>query len=492
MNFKAVNTPVTFKSDEDLYISLHEANLTDYAEMTLALNENFNFESELVPWSDGTKVKTSTPFNTPWRTILIVDSADKLLTSNLILNLNEPNKIEDTSWIEPMKYMGIWWEMHIGKSSWAPISLEGSWSDKGTKIHGATTENAKSYIDFASQNGIRGMLIEGWNTGWEYWGLDTVGYFDFVTPYSDFDLIGLIKYANDKNVEIIGHHETGGQVTNYEKHLENAFAFYNKLGIRAVKTGYAGGIIPKGEFHHGQFMVRHYRKVLETAVDYQIMINAHEPIKPTGIRRTYPNMMTREGVRGMEWNAWSDGNKPEHTTIIPFTRGLGGPIDYTPGIFDITFKAYKDKEKVHSTLANQLALYVILYSPIQMAADLPENYEGNPAFQFIKDVPVNWDQIQVISAEIGDHVSIARRSGVDWFIGCITDENEREVEIPLTFLNQDVGYSANIYVDALDADFETNPTAINVFNQNVDNKTILKFNLSRGGGCAISIKPTGN
>ncbi|MCK5086190.1 MAG: glycoside hydrolase family 97 catalytic domain-containing protein, partial [Melioribacteraceae bacterium] len=289
-----------------------------------------------------------------------------------------------------------------------------------------------------------------------------------------------------------GHHETGGQVTNYEKHLENAFAFYNKLGIRAVKTGYAGGIIPKGEFHHGQFMVRHYRKVLETAVDYQIMINAHEPIKPTGIRRTYPNMMTREGVRGMEWNAWSDGNKPEHTTIIPFTRGLGGPIDYTPGIFDITFKAYKDKEKVHSTLANQLALYVILYSPIQMAADLPENYEGNPAFQFIKDVPVNWDQLQVISAEIGDYVSIARRSGEDWFIGCITDENEREVEIPLTFLNQDVGYSANIYVDALDADFETNPTAINVFNQNVDNKTILKFNLSRGGGCAISIKPTGN
>lgn len=487
-NHKAVNTPITMETEKGLFLSFHEANLTDYADMTLEIKDDFSMEVDLVPWADGAKVKTSVPFKTPWRTIQISESATGLLESNIILNLNEPNKVNDVSWIEPMKYIGIWWEMHIGKSSWAKDPIEGSWSNTSI-YHGANTENTKSYIDFAFENNIKGVLVEGWNIGWEYWGADTLDYFDFVTPYSDFDIEELIKYAENKGVEIIGHHETGGQAANYEKHLEKAFSFYSDLGIRAVKTGYAGQIIPKGEYHHGQYMVRHYRKVLETALKYKIMLNAHEPIKATGLRRTYPHMMTREGVRGMEWNAWSDGNPPEHTTIIPFTRMLGGPIDYTPGIFDLTFDQYKEKERVHTTLAKQLAYYVILYSPIQMAADLPENYIDNPAFNFIKEVPVDWDESKYLNSKIGDYVTIARRNGNKWYLGSITDEFARSVSVSLSFLESDIIYKATIYRDGEEANWKTNPTDIAITEDFVDNTMRLRLSLAKGGGQAIIFEP---
>ena len=494
-NFRAVNTPVTMKTGDGLYLSIHEADLTDYAGMTLALRDGFSFESELVPWSDGTKVRTKIPFKTPWRTVQIGNSPADLVESSMILNLNEPNKLEDVSWIEPMKYTGIWWEMHIGKTSWGREELaEGSFGEMGGRTnHGATTENAERYIDFTSEAGIRGMLVEGWNTGWEYWGTDSVGFFDFTTPYPDFDIDEVVTYANEHGVEIVGHHETSGQAAHYETRLEEAFKLYNRLGINAVKTGYAGGIVPAGERHHGQFMVRHYRTVVETAARYNIAIDAHEPIKDTGIRRTYPNMMTREGVRGMEYNAWSSGNPPEHTTILPFTRGLAGPIDYTPGIFNIEFNEYRDSERVHSTLANQLALYVVIYSPLQMVADLPEHYRQNgelhPAFRFIQDVPVDWDESRVLNAEIGDYVTIARKEkGTgNWFIGSVTDEEARELQVALDFLDHGTTYSATIYRDGENADWETNPLSYEIEKMEVDSSSTLGLRLAAGGGTAISI-----
>lgn len=482
---KASNTPLTMKTDDGIYISIHEANLTDYSDMTLAVTDSLILKSELVPWADGSKVITKTPFATPWRTIQLAKSAGDLIESDLIVNLNEPNKLTDVSWIEPMKYMGIWWEMHIGKSSWGLGVSPESWSYRETSRHGATTQNALRHIDYASGYGIKGLLIEGWNTGWEYWGLDTLGFFDFVTPYPDFDIKRVVEFARSRGVEIIGHHETSGQADNYDNRLEEAFKFYNNLGIRAVKTGYAGSITPKGERHHGQYMVRHYRKVVETAAKYSIMIDAHEPIKDTGIRRTYPNMMTREGVRGMEWNAWSDGNPPEHTTIIPFTRGLAGPIDYTPGIFDLTFDKYKAKERVQSTLANQLALYVVIYSPMQMAADLPENYENHPAFEFIQKVPVDWDESIVLNGEIGDYVTVARKNGNDWYLGSITDENSRSIKLELKFLDADKNYSAKIFEDGTNADYLDNPASINIKTMNVTSADFLELNLAAGGGSAV-------
>ena len=484
----AVNTPITIKTADDIYISVHEANLYDYADMTLERKENFLFQSHLVPWADGIKVKANVPFNSPWRVILIADSLASLNESSLILNLNEPNKLIKPDYIEPMKYIGVWWEMHIGKSSWAYEQRKDSWSFRDTDTHGANTENVKRYIDFASKHGIRGVLVEGWNTGWEFWGADSEGYFDFVTPYPDFAITELVQYAKSKNVELIGHHETGGQAANYEKHLENAFSFYNQLGIKAVKTGYAGTIIPKGERHHGQYMIRHYRKVLETAAKYNIMVNAHEPIEDTGERRTFPNMMSREGVRGMEWNAWSDGNPPEHTTIIPFTRGLGGPIDYTPGIFDLTFDKYKDKERVQSTIANQLALYVVLYSPLQMAADLIENYENNPAFEFIEKVPVNWDESKILKAEIGDYIITARRNGNSWYVGGITDENKRSLRVDFSFLEKDKKYNARIFKDSNESDYLENPTAITIESKIINHNSSIEFKLARGGGFAIILE----
>lgn len=486
-NKKAVNTPFTLRTGKGLYLSFHEAGLIDYADMTLSIEENYGLKTDLVPWADGSKVKSKAPFNSPWRTIQIAEKAADLIESYLILNLNEPNKLEDVSWIKPMKYIGIWWEMHIDKSSWKLEKREGSWSGSDELPHGATTENAKRYIDFASANNIDGVLIEGWNTGWEYWGADTVGFFDFVTPYRDFDIHEVVRYANEKGVEIIGHHETAGDMENYEKRLDAAFKFYHELGIKSVKTGYAGPIRTPGERHHGQYMVRHYQKVIETAARYQITIDAHEPIKPTGIRRTYPNFMTREGVRGMEYNAWSDGNMPSHTTILPFTRMLAGPLDYTPGIFDITIDS-KDGFDVKSTIANQLALMIILYSPLQMAADLIENYE-HPAFQFLREVPANWSDTKVLNGEIGEYVTIARKNGESWYIGAITNEEGREINLELSFLNPKIKYEADIYSDTKDAHFKNNPEVIDIIKQKVSNKTNLKMKLAPGGGQAIIIKP---
>ena len=497
-NFKAVNTPVTMKSDNGLYMSFHEANLTDYPGMTLAVQDGQILKSELVPWADGTKVKTGNSFVSPWRTVQVTESAGDLLTSDLIVNLNEPNKLEDTSWIEPMKYTGIWWEMHLGKTSWGLEELAEDSYTAGLGregAHGATTENAMRYIDFNAEAGIAGLLIEGWNTGWEYWGTDSLGFFDFTTSYPDFDLEKVVDYANQHEVQIIGHHETSGQAAPYEERLEPAFELYNSLGIRAVKTGYAGAIVPSGEAHHGQFMVRHYRKVVETAARYKIAINAHEPIKATGIRRTYPNMMTREGVRGMEYNAWSDGNPPEHTTILPFSRGLSGPTDYTPGIFDLLFDEYREDERVHSTLANQLALYVVIYSPHQMAADLPENYKTDgdfhPAFQFIRDVAVDWDETIVPDAEIGDYAVVARKErGEDrWFVGAVTDENERDITLALDFLEDGTAYRAIIYRDGEDAHWESNPYSFGIDEIKVDRNSSINLNLAAGGGAAIHIEP---
>lgn len=495
-NFHAVNTPVTMKTSDGLFLSFHEADLTDYAGMTLAVTENLTLVSELVPWADGTKVKTKAPFTTPWRTIQIGEQPADLAESFLLQNLNDSNKLEDTSWIEPLKYTGIWWELHIGKTTWNYAnSAEDSFSNQGGTSHGATTENAKKYIDFNKKAGIKGLLIEGWNTGWEYWGTDSLGFFSFTNSYPDFDLQEVADYAQKNNVALIGHHETSGQAAHYQKNLDKAFKLYQDAGIHHVKTGYAGGIIPKGEYHHGQWMVRHYRKVLKTAAEYQIGINAHEPIKATGLRRTYPNMMTREGVRGMEYNAWSEGNQPEHTTILPFTRGLSGPMDYTPGIFDITFDEYRDQEQVHSTLANQLALYVVLYSPMQMAADLPENYfiesgELHPMFHFIQDVAVDWDESHVLDAVIGDYVVTTRKEkgSNNWFLGAVTDENERTIEVPLDFLDEDKSYQATIYRDGENAHWEKNPTAYEIEKQEVNSQDTLDLWLAPGGGTAISFE----
>ncbi|MCB0550952.1 MAG: glycoside hydrolase family 97 protein [Phaeodactylibacter sp.] len=490
-NPHAVNTPVTMKTDDGLYLSFHEANLTDYAEMTLGIQPGNLLQSELVPWSDGTKVRTKTPFVSPWRTVLATDTPGALLTSNLLLNLNEPSQINDVSWIEPMKYTGIWWELHLGITSWSLRQQAGSWGDKGGSGHGATTENTRKYIDFNAENNIRGLLIEGWNLGWEYWGQDTLGYFNFYTPYPDFDIEALAEYAKSKNVALIGHHETGGQADHYESQLEKAFEFYNKLGIKAVKTGYAGPITPKGERHHGQYMVRHHRKVIETAAKYQIMINAHEPVKQTGLQRTWPNLLAQEGVRGMEYNAWSDGNPPSHTCIIPFTRMLAGPIDYTPGIFDITFDKYKPNNRVYTTLAKQLALYVTIYSPLQMAADLPEHYTGHPAFQFIREVGVDWDDTRILNAEIGQYLTVARKEkGTNkWFVGSITNEEPREFTITLDFLDDGKAYRAAIYKDSDTAHWKDNPMAFVVTSAEVKKGDTMAIKLAPGGGQAVSILP---
>lgn len=475
---KAVGTPITMETRDGLYISVHEAALRDYPEMTLSAvwRRDLVLESNLAPWPDGARVKGSTPLATPWRTVQIATSAGRLIESSIILNLNEPCVIEDTSWIRPMKYIGIWWGMHIGKYSWH-IGPD----------HGATTENAKRYIDFASEHGIPGVLIEGWNTGWDRWGQQ--GAYSFTESYPDFDLEEVTEYARERGVVIIGHHETGGDVLTYEEQIDAAFDLYKMVGIPAVKTGYAGRIFPRGQFHHGQYMVRHYRMVVEKAAEYGFMLDVHEPIKPTGISRTYPNMMTREGVRGMEYNAWSEGNPPEHETILPFTRMLAGPLDYTPGIFDVFFDEYKPANRVSSTLARQLALFVVLYSPMQMAADLIENYENQPAFRFIEDVPVDWDDTVVLNGVIGDYVTIARRSGNGWYLGSITDEEAREITVGLSFLDAGRKYMASVYSDAPDADWRTNPLAYDIRKEKVDASTVLKMYLAPGGGQAVSIVP---
>lgn len=483
--FNAVNTPVTMRTDNGLYLSFHEANLTDYADMTLLVDKEKDMWVSKLVSSDrtGYAVKRNTPFQTPWRTVQISETAGGLIESRLIVNLNEPNKLGDVSWFKPTKYTGIWWEMHLGKNSW----------DMASGKHGATTENAKKLIDFSAANGIHGMLVEGWNTGWEHWiGFeDREGVFDFITPYPDYDLKEVVRYGKEKGVELIMHHETSAAPRTYEQQMDTAFKLMQSLGIHAVKTGYVGKIIPKGEYHHGQWMVNHYRKVVETAAKYEIAINAHEPIKATGIRRTYPNVISREGLRGQEFNAWSSdgGNPPDHLPTVAFTRMLAGPIDFTPGIFNIKLEPYKDINQINTTLAHQLALYVVIYSPIQMAADLPENYEGHPAFQFIRDVGVNWKQSKVLNGEVGEYVTIAReeRGTGNWFIGSITNETPREVVIKLDFLDPDATYNATIYKDGIEAHWDTNPTDIVILPMTVSNGSIMKFKSAPGGGFAISL-----
>jgi hypothetical protein len=494
----SVNTPVTMKTADGLYLSFHEANLTDYAGMTLKVDsENPGLKSSLVG-SDrlGYKVKRSLPFKTPWRTIHIADQAKDLIESNLIVNMNEPNQLGDVSWFKPMKYVGIWWEMHLGVSTWdyEVTQSMSSWGggDAGDVGHGATTENAKRYIDFAAANNITGLLVEGWNTGWDRWAgfEDREGVFDFITAYPDYDLEEVVRYGREKGVELIMHHETSSAPRTYEQQLDTAYALMQRLGIHSVKTGYVGPIIPKGEYHHGQWMVNHYRKVLETAAKYEIAINAHEPIKATGIRRTLPNAIAREGLRGQEYNAWSkDGSNPtEHIPIVAFTRMLSGPIDYTPGVFDIPIKQ-KPNNSVRTTLAQQLALYVVIYGPIQMACDLPENYGDHPALQFIRDVGVDWEQTKVLDGEVGDFVTIAReeRGTGNWFVGSVTDENGRQVTIKFDFLEEGKTYNATIYKDGADADWQENPLSIDIEKAEITKDREMTFKLAPGGGLAISL-----
>ncbi|NNE29373.1 MAG: glycoside hydrolase family 97 protein, partial [Saprospiraceae bacterium] len=495
----AVNTPVTMRTQSGLHIAIHEANLTDYAGMTLKVDpEKLILTSGLVgSGNQDYKVKRALPFTTPWRTIQIGEKAGDLIESTMILNLNEPNKLGDVSWFEPKKYIGIWWEMHVDKASWdfgMTQDKNGKWIDTGKAHgrHGATTQNTKRYIDFASANDIKGVLVEGWNTGWEKWiGFDDrEGVFDFVTPYPDYDLEELSRYGKEKGVEIVMHHETSAAPRTYEKQLDTAYALMQRLGIHSVKTGYVGKIIPEGEYHHGQWMVNHYRKALETAAKYQVAINAHEPIKATGIRRTYPNAISREGLRGQEFNAWASdgGNPPEHLPIVAFTRMLAGPIDFTPGVFDIALPT-KPNNQINTTLAQQLALYVVIYSPIQMACDPPENYENQPAFQFIRDVGVDWEQTKVLNGEVGDFVTIAReeRATGNWFVGGITDEVARKTELNFDFLEEGASYSSIIYKDGPGADYQKNPTSISIEEVDLKKGSNLIVDLASGGGFAISL-----
>ena len=499
----AVNTPVTMKTENGLYLSFHEANLTDYAAMTLKVDTlNYLMQSELVG-SDitGYKVKRTTPFSTPWRTIQIADRAGDLIESRLIVNLNEPNELGDVSWIKPTKYVGIWWEMHLAKSTWDYAGTQdmNSWENlanvKPSGKHGATTENAKRYIDFAAANDIHGLLVEGWNTGWEHWiGFeDREGVFDFVTQYPDYDLKEVVRYGKEKGVDLIMHHETSAAPRTYDQQMDAAYKLMDSLGIHAVKTGYVGKLIPKGQYHHGQWMVNHYRRALLKGAEHEVAINAHEPIKATGIRRTYPNAISREGLRGQEFNAWATdgGNPPEHLPIVAFTRMLAGPIDFTPGIFKIKLAPEKPDNQINTTIAQQLALYVVIYSPVQMAADLPENYKDHPAFQFIRDVGVDWEQSKVLDGEVGDFVTIARqeRGTEKWFIGSITDENAREIKINLDFLSPSKKYKAIMYTDGENAHWNDNPRDIEIQEKVVDNAAILTLQLAPGGGAAISLIP---
>ena len=497
----AVNTPVTMVGDNGIHLSFHEAALIDYSGMTLKVDTtNLSLKSNLVG-SENTdyKVRRSLPFNTPWRTIQITDNAPDLIESNLIVNLNEPNKLGDVSWFKPMKYTGVWWEMHLGKSSWdyGMEMVDGKWTDTGKAHgrHGATTENVKNFIDFSAKNNIGGVLVEGWNTGWERWiGFeDREGVFDFVTTYPDYDLDEVIRYGKEKGVDIIMHHETSAATETYEKQQDAAYALMQKYGMHAVKSGYVGKILPKGEYHHGQYMVNQYNNAAIKAAKYEVAVNAHEPIKATGLRRTYPNIISREGLRGQEFNAWAEdgGNPPEHLPIVAFTRMLAGPIDFTPGIFNIKFNEYKKENQVNTTIAQQLALYVVIYSPIQMAADLVEHYEANPEpLQFIKDVGVDWEKTKVINGEIGDYVTIARkeRGTGYWFVGGITDENSITHKLIFDFLDDNETYEAIIYRDGDDAHWNDNPLDLIIEKTELNKNSKLTLKLAQGGGFAISLK----
>jgi len=479
-----VQSPLMLKSAEGLYINVHEAALLNYPVMHLQVNGS-TLTSQLTPDAVGNKAYLQTPFSTPWRTLIIADKAEQILASKLILNLNEPSKIKDSTWIKGQKFVGMWWEMHVGKANWPLASGK----------HGANTANVKRYIDFAAQHSFDGVLIEGWNQGWEDWfGNWKENVFDFTSPYPDYDIDSLTKYAQSKGLRLIMHHETSGSATNYERRMDAAYSYMVSKGINTVKTGYVGRIIPRGEHHDSQWMTQHYQRVAEKAADYKLMVDSHESSHPTGLQRTYPNWLTSEAARGSEFNnAPTLGIASNHTTILPFTRLIGGPMDYTPGLFHLSLNQFDTTrtQKVRSTLAKQLALYVTIYSPLQMASDLPENYEQHPdAFQFIKDVAVNWDDTKIISAEPGEYLTIARKAkGKDaWFIGSITNENARNISFGLDFLDPDKTYEAIVYRDADTADFEKNPEAYIIEKRLVTRVSNMTYRLQRGGGCAVSLK----
>lgn len=497
-----VQTSLMLKTDQGLYINLHEAALINYACMHLNLDdENLIFESWLTPDAQGDKGYMQTPSTTPWRTIIVSDDARDILSSRLTLNLNEPCKIEDTSWIKPIKYIGVWWEMITGKSSWAYtddlLSVHLGITDyskvKPNKTHAANNTKVKRYIDFASQHGFDAVLVEGWNEGWEDWFGKSKDYvFDFVTPYPDFDVQEIHKYAKSKGVKMMMHHETSGSVRNYERHMDTAYQFMNDNGYESVKSGYVGDILPRGEHHYSQWIINHYQYAIEKAADYKIMVNAHEAVRPTGISRTYPNLLANESARGTEFQAFG-GSKPNHVTILPFTRLLGGPMDYTPGIFemDISKLNPNNNSRVNSTIANQLALYVTMYSPLQMAADLPEHYDQfMDAFQFIKDVAIDWDESIYLEAEPGQYITIARKekAGSSWFIGNVNGLEKRTSTIKLDFLEKGKKYKATIYTDAKDTNYKTNPQAYTIKTQNVTHTSELAIVSVPAGGYAISIK----
>jgi hypothetical protein len=496
-----VQSPLMMKAADGLYINIFEAAVVNYPIMHLDVVPNeYKLTSNLVPNAIGDKAYLQTPCVSPWRTIMVSDDARDIVGSKMILNLNEPCKLDDTSWIKPMKYVGIWWEMHVGKSTWDYAGSQNAQNAANKELvptgkHGATTANTKRYIDFAAKNGFDGVLVEGWNVGWEDWfGNWKEEVFDFTTPYPDFDIAAISAYAKSKGIKMIMHNETSGSVANYERHLDRSFENMVKYGYPAVKTGYVGRIIPRGEFHDGQTMVNHFNFVARRAADYKLMVNSHESSRPTGYSRTYPNYIAAEAARGNEFNAWSVGNPPMHETILPFTRLLGGPMDYTPGIFEVKMNIYdKTKtEQVHTTLTKQLALYLTMYSPLQMAADLPENYEKYPdAFQFIKDVAVDWDDSKYLEAEPGDYITVARKAkGTEkWFLGAITDENPRTTEIKLDFLSPNTKYKAIIYQDGKTAHWQTNPINYEIKTETVTSKSKLKLVLAAGGGTAISFEP---
>ena len=472
-----VHTPLTIKSFNGLSLSFHEANLKDFPSMTLARTKGTVLKADLVPWADGDRVKTTGSFTTPWRTLQIAETPGDLITSYMILNLNDPNKLEDTSWIKPSKYLGIWWGMHIGKYTF--------WE---SPTQGATTKNAFAYIDYCKKFGIDHLLIEGWNKGWTpAWYENAMHQFNFTKEADGFDLKKVTDYARANGVSIIGYHETGSNIINYLNQIDAGMALYKERGIHDVKIGQVGSRLNMKEWHHGQFGVAYYRAVLEKAAGYQLTVNFHEPIKDTGERRTYPNMMSREGARGQEYNAWSDGNPPGHTTILPFTRMLAGPMDFTPGVLDVEIKQGFEGRDVHTTAAKQLALYVVLYSPIQMLADLPENYEGNPAFKFLQDVPVDWEDTKVLNAEIGEFITTVRkdRNSDDWYLGSITNEESRSFDIDLSFLDSDAVYEAQIYADAEGITWNQNASEVVISAKKVKSMDSLQVNLAEGGGVAI-------
>ena len=497
-----VQTSLMMKTKDGLYINLHEAALVDYSLMNLNLDDKtFTFQSWLTPDAQGAKGYLMAPCHSPWRTIMVSDDARKILASRLILNFNEPCAIADTSWIKPVKYVGVWWEMITGKSSWSytndlptiDLNTVDYTKTKPNGTHGATNENVRKYIDFAAKHGFDQVLVEGWNIGWEDWFGHKKDYvFDFVTPYPDFDLKALNEYAHSKGVKLMMHHETSGSTRNYERHMKAAYELMNKYGYNSVKSGYVGDILPVGEHHYSQSTINHYLYAIKEAAKHKIMVNAHEAVRPTGICRTYPNMIGNESARGTEYEAFG-GNKVFHTTILPFTRLQGGPMDYTPGIFETEMKYVNpnNNSQIRSTLARQLALYVTMYSPLQMAADLPENYEKYAdAFQFIKDVPVDWQKSVYLEAEPGRYITIARKDkhSNDWYVGCTAHEGGHTSELLLNFLDKGKKYEATIYADAKDANWKTNPKAYTITKQKVNAKTKLKLTAAQGGGYAISIK----